>query len=135
MIAGIDAQILIYAGVAPRKNAVDERLEERAQILLHTLRKDIVVLPLVAVSELLIPVSLAKRGLLMTTLDELFLCKEFDQQAAAIAADIWSRHKEIPADQQYKDRHILRADSLIVATAKAANATVFYTHDRDCRPS
>lgn len=34
---------------------------------------------------------------------------------------------------QYKERHVLRSDAMIVATAKAAGATEFYSHDRKCR--
>jgi hypothetical protein len=45
-----------------------------------------------------------------------------DIQAAAIAADIWERHRKLPKKQQYGKgkRHVLKADSMIVAAAKAA---------------
>jgi hypothetical protein len=136
VISGIDSMILVYAGVVPRKagaDGIDPVLIERAQILLHKLRNEIVVLPMVAVSELLVPVSASKRGLLVTTLDEMFVCRPFDQLAAAIAADIWAQHKKLPADLRYDDRQVLRADAMIVASAKAANATNFYTNDDRCR--
>jgi len=45
--------ILVYAGVVPRKAGapgLDPTLIERSQILLHQLRNEIVVLPMVAVS-------------------------------------------------------------------------------------
>lgn len=128
--------ILVYAGVVPRTagaRKIDDQLVERAKILLHKLRNDTVVLPMIAVSELLVPVAPSKRGLLMATFDEMFVCKEFDQLASAIAADIWAKHKELPANQQYDNRHILRADAMIIASAKAAGATHFYTNDKDCR--
>ena len=56
-----------------------------------------------------------------------------DLEAAAIAADLWSRHKEAPKDQQYGRRQVLRADAMIVASVCAAGATEFYSHDRRCR--
>jgi len=80
-----------------------------------------------------VPVAPSKRGLLVTLLDEKFVCKEFDQLAAAIAADIWARHKDLPTDLRYDNRQVLRADAMIVASAKAANATNFYTNDDRCR--
>jgi predicted nucleic acid-binding protein len=62
-----------------------------------------------------------------------FVCPSFDLPAAAIAADLWSRHKQLPSDLKYDSRHVLRADAMIVATAKAAGATDFYSCDKKCR--
>jgi hypothetical protein len=92
-----------------------------------------VVLPMVAVSELLVPVPASKRGAIITTLGEMFVCPDYDQKAAAIAADIWAKYKEIPSNQRYENRHVMRVDVLIVASAKAAGATEFFTNDDNCR--
>ena len=34
---------------------------------------------------------------------------------------------------QYDSRDVLKADAMIIGTAKAAGATIFYTHDARCR--
>ena len=139
MIAGIDSQILVYAGLVPKKSGRaplsedDKRLSFRATILLNNLKDETVVLPMLAVAELLVPVALSKRGSLITALSEMFSCPDFDEKAAAIAAEIWAKYKTVPADQRYENRHVMRVDALIVASAKSAGATDFYTNDDNCR--
>jgi hypothetical protein len=139
VIAGIDSMILVYAGIVPRspKNSGDtpddQKLARRAKILLHQLKSDTVVFPTIAISEILVPVPASKRGLLITALQELFVCPEFDQRAAVIAAELWARYKEVPPDLKYENRHVMRADVKIIASAKAVGATHFYTNDDNCR--
>lgn len=134
---GIDSMILVYAGLVPRRSSKSsEKLEElavRSKLLLHMRREDIIVLPTIAISEVLVPVAAAERGILLTELSSRFLCASFDLRAAATAADLWSQHKRVPSELQYKNRHVLRADTMIVAAAKSAGATEFYSHDRRCR--
>ena len=142
MTVGIDSQILIYAGVVPSKprkgisNQVKEHLRElrrRAKLLLNLLQDEIIVLPMVAIAELLVPVPASRKGLLLRELTERFNCRPLDLQAASYAAELWAAYEQVPADLQYEDRHVMRADTLIVATAQAAGAHVFYSHDRKCR--
>lgn len=136
MSAGIDSNVLVYAGVVPHKGTATEefkRLRIRAKLLLHQLQKDTIILPTVAITELLVPVPSHQKGLLITSLAERFVCPTFDLPAAAIAADLWAKYKKLPADLQYKGRHVMRADAMIVASAKAAGATEFYTSDKRCR--
>jgi predicted nucleic acid-binding protein len=135
-IVGIDSMIPIYAGLVPSKNKESKELTalcRRARILFHELQDHTVILPTVAISEILIPVPAIKRGQVLATLAELFVCPPFDQRAASIAADIWSKHRSIPDNLQYDNRQMLRADAMIVASAKAAGATEFYTNDDKCR--
>jgi predicted nucleic acid-binding protein len=96
-------------------------------------KKNTILLPTVAISELLVPVSKSQMGALVAVLQKKFVCPPFDLQAACIAADLYSQHKKLPQDQQYDERHILRADAMIVASVLAAGATVFYSHDSRCR--
>jgi hypothetical protein len=139
VIVGVDSQVVIYAGVVPKnvtesaKSAQYAELSRRAKMLLHNLRSERVVLPLIAISELLVPVPVSKHGLLIAALKELFVCTEFGERAASIAADIWARYKNVPSDRRYDDRHVMRADVKIIASAKAAGATRFYSHDHNCR--
>jgi predicted nucleic acid-binding protein len=138
-VVGIDSMMVVYAGLVPKgpKNAAStpeyRDLQRRAKILLHDLRDQMVALPMVAVGELLIPVPASKRGLLIAALREIFVCPDYDDKAAAIAADLWSLHKNLPADLKYEDRQVLRSDCMIIASAKAIGATKFYTHDDKCR--
>jgi len=139
VIVGIDSMILVYAGfvpLKPGKRAADfEDLCVRSKLLLHQIerRKGTVLLPTIAISELLVPVPKAQQGELIAALTKKFVCPPFDIMAAAIAADLWSRHKRLPQDQQYGSRQVLRADAMIVASACAAGATDFYSHDGNCR--
>ncbi|MBU4270817.1 MAG: hypothetical protein KKE86_06800 [Planctomycetes bacterium] len=139
MIAGIDSMVLVYAGWVPSKNPKHsskyQELNVRAQLLLHKLfrEKALVLLPTVAISELLVPVPKTEKGTLIAALTEKFICPSFDVKAAAIAADLWSQHRNMPKDVQYDKRHVLRADVMIVASAYAAGASDFYSHDQKCR--
>jgi len=139
MIVGLDSMIVVYAGVAPsRKQTRPKNFDElriRAKILLFQLARDkaTVVFPTIAVAELLVPVPDAQKGILIAALNEKFVCGPFDLPASAIAAELWSRHAELPKELQYRERHVLKADAMILAAAKAAGVTEFYSHDRRCR--
>jgi predicted nucleic acid-binding protein len=142
MTVGIDSQILIYAQVVPSKPGkkvpehAKEHLKElrrRSKLLLSLLQDEIIVLPMVAVAELLVPVPASRRGLLLKELSDRFNCRPLDAQAASYAAELWAAYEKVPEEMQYDDRHVMRADTLILGTAQAAGATVFYSHDRKCR--
>lgn len=136
---GIDSMVLIYAGVVPRKSGKTtdalKELQVRSKLLLHMhmRRKDTIVLPTIAISEVLVPVPANQRGALLSELSQQFLCPPFDLRAADIAAGIWSEYKKLPGKSEHKNRHVLRADAMIVAAAKSAGAKVFYSHDKSCR--
>ena len=138
MIVGIDSMVLIYAGLVPNKSdeADPKQIDftNRAKLLLHMQRNNTVVLPTVAISEVLAPVPEASRGILIAKLASLFVCPSFDLPASAIAAHLWAEHKKFAESDQYgRKRHVLRADAMIIASAKVAGATEFYTNDKKCR--
>ncbi|OHB68289.1 MAG: hypothetical protein A2V70_20405 [Planctomycetes bacterium RBG_13_63_9] len=134
---GIDSMVLVYAGLVPRKsNEKSEDIKElslRAKLLLHMKRRDTIVLPTTAMAEVLVPVPEEQRGRVVAILSNMFFVASFDKPSAVIAADLWARHKKLPPDLQYKRRHVLKSDAMIIATAKSAGASEFYTHDRNCR--
>lgn len=138
-VVGIDAMILIYAGIVPSKNGDAKKsiadLHVRAMLLLDQLdrQKSTVILPTIAVSEILVPVPASESGALIRALGERFVCPTFDLPAASIAANPWAQHKTLPRDQKYKNRHVLKADAMIIASAKAAGDSEFYSNDRNCR--
>ncbi len=137
MNVGIDSMILVYAGIVPSKpgTAPDEELRVRSKLLMYLLaeKEDTVFLPMIAVVELLVPVPPTQRGLLASVLSERFVCPAFDLPAAALSASPWAQHKQLPQDQRYENRIVLRADVMIVASARMAGATDFYSNDRNCR--
>lgn len=136
-VVGIDSNVLVYAGVVPKKpgaiSANVRDLSKRAKLLLHQLEKDTIILPCVAMSELLVPVPMNQRGLLIAELTERFVCPVFDAQSAALAAALWAKGKKLPENLCYDDRHVLRADAMIIAAAKIAGARKFYSSDKRCR--
>lgn len=140
MTAAIDSNVLIYAGLVPsndataRSDAVRE-LQIRSRLLILSLakKKTTVFLPTIALAEVLVPVPAQQIGPLIAMLSERFVLPTFDIRAAAIAADLWAQHRRLPRNLQYPDRHVLRADTMIVASAKSAGAIEFYTTDDKCR--
>lgn len=141
MIAvGIDSMVLIYAGLVPSKTTEqpDSKVKEfqvrsRTLILGLAQKKATVFLPTIAISEILVPVPPQQRVLLIAQLEERFVLCPFDLPAAAIAADLWCRYRQLPHDMKYPDRSVLKADAMIVASAKSAGAVEFYTTDARCR--
>lgn len=138
-IVGIDSMILVYAGVAPSRKETRPKdfkdLHLRARILIAELADEgtMVVLPTIAVSELLVPVPEAQKGVLIAELNERFACQPFDLRASALAAELWARRTKLPKELQYTERHVLKADAMILAVAKVAGAKWFYSHDARCR--
>lgn len=145
MIVGIDAMVVIYAELVPAKDRDPPPSEEelarladlkiRAKMLLYTLNREkaTIVLPVVAITELLVPVPKAQKGEVLAELDRLFWCRPHDPQSSAISSDLWARYKQLPQDMQYSDRNVLKSDAYIVGCAVAAGATKFYSHDKNCR--
>lgn len=136
MIA-IDAMVLVYAGIVPQKHHSDSsslrELQTRAKILLHMHRDKTVVLPTIAVAEVLAPVPLRDKGKIVSVLSDQFVLADFNIQSASIASGLWATHKQLPDNQQYKNRTVLKADCMIVASAMSVGATDFYTSDKRCR--
>src|SRR5205807_7599772 len=99
-------------------------MQQRAVILLDELeeKKERIIIPSIAVSELLIKVPGAGHGKYLAELQKRFFVPLFDLHAAALAATRWQRHRELPKDEQIS-RQTLKSDVMIVATAKIAGAT------------
>jgi hypothetical protein len=62
-----------------------------------------------------------------------FFCPPFDLRACALAAELWQLHESWPKDEKYQDRPLLRADTMIVASASVAGASRFYSHEDKVR--
>ncbi len=108
--------------------------QRRARILLQDLtdKKALIVVPTVVVAELLTPVPVARHGAFISRLQERFFVKGLDVKNSSVAADLWTRHRTLPVAVR-SERSILKADTLIIATARVGGATSFYSHDRKFR--
>ena len=131
MICALDTQTLIFA-LDPK--SADRDLRRRAKLLIDRLEstKTTVIIPTVVVAEWLVGIDAADHGRFLAELQKRFLTPPLDLRASALAATLWQRHRALPRANQVK-RSILKADVLIIATAKAAGATRLYSHDADCR--
>jgi PIN domain len=138
-VTGVDTMVLIWGvqeartGTIPVGQDVLE-MRRRAEILLEELfeRKEKIVVPTVMVAELLVKIDPRKHGDFIAALQERFFCPPLDLRASALAAELLQQHRQLPAGEQ-QSRSIVKADVFIVATAKVAAATVFYSHDPKCR--
>ena len=109
-------------------------MQRRSLILLDLLqeRKEKIIVPTVMVSELLLGVEPKFHGDYIAELQRRFFCPPYDLRAAALAAELWLYHRGLPKEEQVQ-RSVLRADVMIIATAKVSGATEFYSHDGKCR--
>jgi predicted nucleic acid-binding protein len=131
-VVAIDSMVLVW-GVR-RRDGTPEQLQ-RARWLFQELAEDksqIVVSP-IALAEYLTPVTESARAAVVNELNQRFTIPVFDEKAAAISAEIFNvglaqRPKNVPGG-----RTCLRADALIIASSYVSGATVFYSHDADCR--
>ena len=138
MSVALDTMALIWAlRKDPQKGKLsdhDTEMVRRSRILLRDLdeRKLIVIVPAVAVAELLCPIDPKEHGKFIAVLTQRFFCPPFDIRAASLAAELWQYHRGLPSDEQIS-RTVLKADVLIVSSAKVGGASAFYSHDAKCR--
>lgn len=140
MTVAVDTMVLIWglksAGARagnPRQPNLKE-MQLRSVILLDMLeeQKETIIVPTVAVAELLVGVEPAKHGDFIAEFQQRFFCPPFDLRASALAAELWLYHRGLPKGEQLQ-RNVLKSDVMIIATAKAAGATVYYSQERKAR--
>ena len=61
-----------------------------------------------------------------------FDCPSFDLRATSLAAKLWRHNRSLSNDEQI-NRTVLKADVLIIATAKIRGARYFFSDDDKCR--
>jgi predicted nucleic acid-binding protein len=148
-IAACDSQVLMWAfpwAMRPEKKRKKERqdvpeMRRRAKILLKILSDQgtELCIPSVVVSELLLGIDPQKHANVIAEFQDRFFCPPFDIKACILAARLWHFERGLagygeglPKEEQ-TERKILKSDILIVASAKVAGATVFYSHEEKCR--
>lgn len=131
-VVAIDSMTLVW-GV--RKDGTEEQ-RNRARYLFQKLEEEDdaqIVVPAIVVAEYLVPVAEANRARVASALSERFRIVPFDVRSAALASRLFETFKPSRATGTPGARDLLKADTMIVASAKTAGAQVFYTDDEDCR--
>lgn len=68
-----------------------------------------------------------------------FFCPPFDLKACVLAARLWHFERGLPGhsaglpEEERSARRVLKSDILIVASAKEAGVSDFYSHEPKCR--
>jgi len=105
----------------------------RSQWLMESLeqQKATVMISTVSLAEFLRGSSPHQQAEQAAFLQQAFVVMGFDMLSAIVAAELYPNVASM--DDYEKRRTALKADIQIVATACAAKATVFYSHDAACR--
>ena len=130
-IVAVDTMILVW-GV--RKGGTEEE-NQRARWLFIALDKDEaqIIVPSVTVAEYLTLVEEDKRSGVAQQLADRFIIAPLDLHSSIVAASLFVEEKKRRQGARPNSRKVLRADSLIIATAFTHGATKFYSNDADCR--
>jgi hypothetical protein len=115
-------------------NPADADKERRARILIHELDeiRARIVIPSVAVAELLCPIDLQEHNNFLAKISRRFDCPSFDIRATSLAAKLW-RHNRTLSKNEHISRSILKAHVQIIATAKIRGVGHFFSDDAKCR--
>jgi hypothetical protein len=72
----------------------------RSRILLRDLdeKKQFVIVPTVAVAELLCPIDPREHGKFIAVLTQRFFCPPFDIRSASMADELWRYHRGLPSN-------------------------------------
>lgn len=130
-LVAIDTMILVWGiredGTAEQRKRVywlfRKLDDEQAQIVVSS----------VSVSEYLIRVEPAKHAEAIAQISSRFIIQPFDARCVSLAAQLFvdgKAQREMGKDDARKS---LRADTMIVACAKAAGVSALYTNDGGCR--
>lgn len=136
----VDTQALIWGGIRRGIPGIgglspaDAEKEKRSRFLMHDLdeAKAQIVIPSIVVAELLLPIDPQHHGTFLAVMTQRFRCPPFDLPATSLAASLWQYGHSLPAQEQGK-RTVLKADVMIVATAKVHGVRFFYSDDQSCR--
>jgi predicted nucleic acid-binding protein len=136
MSVGVDTMVMIWGlkKVNPRTTPQNvAEMCERAAILFQNLKNQRIIVPTIVVAELLCGIAPKDHGSFVAEIQQRFFCPPFDLGACALSAKLWQFHKGLPDEEKITSRPLLKADIMIVATAKTAGARRFYSHEPTCR--
>ncbi len=141
-LVAIDAQVLVWAVLRSRQEQKDlskrdQEMVRRAGWLIDDLEREEaqVVVPAIAVAEYLTPIAPERHRYVLGKVSARYFIAPFDVKAVSIAASLFSIGQKLRADKKGTEgnRRVLRADSNIIASAKASGATVIFSNDADLR--
>lgn len=129
----LDTNILIWSRKTPSTKH-EKEISRCVKLLFHQIAEEkiSVVIPTLVLAEYLAGSPQHKHGKLIEIFDSKFTCVPFDVKGAAIAATLWKSNQKLKQTDR-QSRKLLKADALIIASAKAAGASSFYTLDEKAR--
>jgi predicted nucleic acid-binding protein len=133
LVVAIDSMTLVW-GI--RKTGAAKEKIEHAGYLFMALDKEEsqIIIPSIVLAEYLTPIrDDEQRARTAAAIGDRFFVVPFDAKDALLAARLFNDGKTNRQRKKPNVRAVLRADSMIVATAKNHGARVFYTDDNDCR--
>ena len=129
-VVAIDSQILVW-GI--RKKGPQERCDQARWLFQELEDEDAqIIVPSVVLAEFLTKVEDANRLAVVSAVSGRFRVVPFDIKAAALAAELFVAGRAARTMKKTGSRNCLKADSMIVASAKVHGARTFYTDDGDC---
>ncbi|MCC7316494.1 MAG: PIN domain-containing protein [Planctomycetes bacterium] len=130
-IVAIDSNTMVFGF---RKQGTKQQLEKAANLLAELDEEGVqIIIPSVALSEYLIPISAKKHNEVIAQLSKRYIIAPFDAKCATVAARLFAIGRQQRGAGKENVRKTLRADSLIIATASVHGAMEFYSDDDDCR--
>jgi predicted nucleic acid-binding protein len=131
VIVALDTMVMAWGIRQVAPSGASDRV---AEILLTELEEDraTIIVPNVVVAELLAAIPIAEHGRFVAELQNRFFMPTFDLRASVLAASLWQNHRKLPQEEQI-ERACLKSDVLIIATAKVAGATYYYTDDKKAK--
>jgi predicted nucleic acid-binding protein len=135
-IVAVDSMTLVWGvrGDRTEGDGADEQRRNANWLLqLFSARKTQVIVAAVSVAEYLTPLASTKHRAAIDVLNQRCLIQPFTSDCAALAAELFSLGKKMRVGGVAGGRAILRADTLIIATARIHGAACLYTNDIQCR--
>lgn len=138
-LVAIDSNALVFGVLllsASGTHKHDADLVQRAKWLFEKLDREEaqIIVPAIVVAEYLSHVEQRRHAEMIELMRARFVLPSFDVKSASLAAELFNHGQASRANKGSPNgRKVLRADSLIVATAKTQGARVFYSHDENCR--
>lgn len=129
-MVAVDTMTLIW-GI--RQAGAEEEIK-RAKWLFQSLESDDaqIIVPSIAVSEYLTYSDESTHVDIINELNTRFFIPPFDVRCASLAARLFGIGKKLRKGGTPGARPVLRADSMIISTAKMHGAAMLYTDDVDC---
>jgi hypothetical protein len=130
-IVAVDSMTLVWG--LRREGPQQECLNAQWLFSQFTARQTQVIVSTVALSEYLTAIDPTLHEAVVEKMEERFIFYPFTKDCASLAAALFQtgqqmRNKNVPGA-----RATLRADAMIVASAKVHGAGCIFSHDRDCR--